>query len=276
MSKPKAQALRAIEDHLRSAARYFSAVGVGGLTSVVASKLLKRSMHLHQVTRSDVRHPFQLRLPSSDVPTYCEVFLHRDYEFETRRAPRVIVDAGANIGLSAIFFANLFPEARIIALEPEDSNFALLAANVAPYPQITARHAALWHENKLISLVDPGLGNWGFMTQDSAQGAFEGEPVGLVQALTLDALMRDYDLDRIDLLKLDIEGAEREVLGDPKAWIDRVDAMVVELHDRLKPGCSRNFYLATHAFELEWSRGLLAGVARADSCIAGFGTRSSS
>jgi FkbM family methyltransferase len=181
----------------------------------------------------------------------------------------------ANVGLSAIFFANLFPEARIIALEPESSNFEMLAANVAPYPKITPLRAALWHENKRISLVDPGLGKWGFITHDETESAFAGTPNGLVQALTLDRLMDDYGLDHIDLLKLDIEGAEREVFDTPGAWIDRVDAILVELHDRLKPGCSRNFYVATRGFELEWSKGQVIGVAREHSAVIGASRRRS-
>ena len=266
MSTPRRARLRAIEDHLYSAACYLRAVGVGGIASAFTSRLRSQSMIIHEMKRDDVRHPFHLRLPSTDVPTYCEVFLRRDYAFEAQRAPQVIVDAGANIGLSAIFFANLFPDARIYALEPEPSNFQMLLKNVAPYEQITALNVALWNENKLISLVDPGLGEWGFMTEDAAHGALER---GLVQALTLDRLIQDHQLDRIDLLKLDVEGAEREVFSDPGAWIDRVDAMIVELHDRMKPGCSRNFYLATQAFELEWMRGPLVGVARAQSCASG-------
>jgi FkbM family methyltransferase len=258
--------LRDSEDHLRSAARYISTVGVGGLASALAGKVTQTPRRC-KLTQREIRHPLQLRLPSSDVPTYCQIFVDRDYDFEVRRPPRVIVDAGANIGLAAVLFANRYPDAKIIAIEPETSNFELLALNVAPYPQIIPLHAALWNENRPISLVDPGLGKWGFMTHDEASGLVLGKPCGLVQGLTVDQVMRDHKLERIDILKLDIEGAEREVLESAGPWIDRVDAMLVELHDRMKPGCSRSFYNATNVFDDEWSQGENHCVTRNGACL---------
>ena len=89
----------------------------------------------------------------------------RNTDFEVEKPPRTLVDAGANIGLASLYFANRFPSANIIAIEPEQSNFDLLRKNVAPYETITPIRAALWHENGIIKLVDPErLGKWGFMT----------------------------------------------------------------------------------------------------------------
>ena len=70
------------------------------------------------------------------------------YDSGFRPAPRVVVDAGANIGLSTVFFANKFPQAKIVAIEPEPSNFAMLRDNVAPYPNVTPVQAALWKEDR--------------------------------------------------------------------------------------------------------------------------------
>jgi hypothetical protein len=67
-------------------------------------------------------------------------------------------------------------------------------------------------------------------------------------------LMRSFDLDHIDVLKLDIEGSEKEVFEDSAEWIDRVSAIAIELHDRFKSGCSRAFYAATTGFAHEVTR----------------------
>lgn len=67
--------------------------------------------------------------------------------------------------------------------------------------------------------------------------------------------MRDYKLNHIEILKIDIEGAEKEVCESASAWIDKVGMMAIELHDRHKAGCSRSFYNATNGFDAEINRG---------------------
>jgi hypothetical protein len=67
--------------------------------------------------------------------------------------------------------------------------------------------------------------------------------------------MSDYEVDRVNLLKLDIEGSEKEVFSNARPWIDRVDAISIELHDRFKPGCTRAFFGAVTDFPIELRRG---------------------
>jgi hypothetical protein len=74
--------------------------------------------------------------------------------------------------------------------------------------------------------------------------------------------MSKHDLSWVDLLKVDIEGAEKEVFSSPDEWIGSVSAIAIELHDRLKMGCSRSFYAAVTAFPIEQRRGENVFVAR--------------
>jgi hypothetical protein len=67
--------------------------------------------------------------------------------------------------------------------------------------------------------------------------------------------MNDYNLTSIDILKIDIEGAEKEVFEDSSLWIDKVDSLIVELHERMKPGCNRTFYCGSNGFVDEWKNG---------------------
>lgn len=247
---------------------YQHVVGLRGLLSAARGKAARTPMLL-EMRRPDVRFPFFLRVPTSDVCVFEQVLIHGEYDFEVERAPATIIDAGANIGLASIFFANRFPEARIVAIEPEEGNFDILVKNVAPYGNIVPLRAALWHENRKIHLVDPCLGHWGFMTQDAGDGEKRfGRTLDLVQALTMDRILRDHGIDHVDILKIDIEGAEREVFRDPSAWLDKVDALIVELHERLKPGCNRSFYASTHGFDREWLQGENVYLARSRSCLA--------
>jgi len=99
--------------------------------------------------------------------------------------------------------------------------------------------------------MDPGLGKWGFMTQENNSEEEYGDIFHIVQGITIDKIMDDYGLDRISILKVDIEGAEREVFMDSSQWLDKVDALIVELHGRMKLGCNRVFYNGTNGFDTE-------------------------
>ncbi len=240
---------------IRELKHYRAVLGYRGVLCALRARFANSPVRC-TVRRQDCLHPFRLRLPSSDVPTYQQVFTAREYDFEVAEQPKVIVDAGANIGLAALYFANRFPGAKIIALEPERENFALLRENAAPYPRVVPVQAALWNRNEEINVVDPGLGSWGFMTE-SAAGAerVPAKPCHTVPAMTVDRIMRDHGLVRIDILKIDIEGAEKEVFSDTSAWIDKVDAIIIELHDRMKPGCEKSFLAGAIGFDRRWTQG---------------------
>ncbi len=73
--------------------------------------------------------------------------------------------------------------------------------------------------------------------------------------MTVERIMSEYGLEKIDLLKIDIEGAEKEVFSETSNWIGLVDSIVVELHERLRGGCNRSFYRGSEGFALEWMQG---------------------
>lgn len=234
---------------------YYSTFGIDGVTKAVKAKLTNSNV-LMAVNRPGIRYPFYLRCGTSDIPTFDKIFLNQEYDFIVKKCPKVIVDAGANIGLASIYFANRYPESKIIAIEPEASNYEMLKMNVVPYSNVIPLHAALWDKNEEISLVDPGLGTSGFMTKGKdSQEEYLGKMCHKVRGMTVDKVMADNGLERIDILKIDIEGAEREVFRDPSAWMRKVDALIVELHERMKSGCNRSFYNGSNGFDDEWMHG---------------------
>jgi FkbM family methyltransferase len=234
---------------------YFKTLGFRGFLWSIIAKLSNSTIYF-QLNRQDCKHPFLLRIPSSDIPTYKQIFIKEDYNFLVEKQPETIVDAGANIGLSSIYFANKYPDAKIIALEPEQSNFELLKRNVAPYSHIIPVQAAVWNKNEEIHLIDPGLGKWGFMTEMKlTTEKLPGKICHPVMAMTIDKIMKDYALAKIDILKIDIEGAEREVFSDTSSWIEKIDSIIIELHERMKAGCNRSFFLGSNGFDQEWQQG---------------------
>ncbi|UCG14639.1 MAG: FkbM family methyltransferase [Deltaproteobacteria bacterium] len=232
---------------------YCRIFGFRGIYFVLEAKLLTTSKEVEAKVPS-IRDPLTLRLKTSDIGTYLQVFINQDYDFTIAETPRMILDAGANIGLTSIYFTHKFPEATILAMEPEESNFAVLEKNTAPYRRIIPSQAALWCENTWIDLIDPGLGKWGFQTYN----VNDNNAISVrhkVQGMTVDKIMQDQGIEFIDILKMDIEGAEKEVFQDPSKWIDKVGVLIVELHEHLKTGCNRSFYNATNNFDIERKKG---------------------
>ena len=242
--------------------KYYKSYGYRGLFVAAKSKFLTKPIKA-KVKPPRISCPFFLRVNTSDIPTYHQVFINSDYECEISKYPKVIIDAGANVGFASIFFANRYPESKVLSIEPELSNFTLLKHNVMPYPNVVPIRAALWKDNADVEIIDPGLGHWGFQTKDS--GKILSEPLlGKVPGITVDKIMMDYHVEYVDILKIDIEGAEKEVFENVSKWINMVGVMIIELHDRLRPGCSQIFYNATINFDFEFKRGENIFLARKD------------
>jgi FkbM family methyltransferase len=210
--------------------------------------------------------PLVLRVGTSDVMVFNDIYRGEEYAWNFGSAPNVIVDAGAYTGLSTSFFASRYPNATIIAIEPDEQNFELLVQNTARYPNVRAVRAALWAESGYVTLTDPGDDAWGLRLQESVTGEDKSANRGIsVRAITMADIMRDFELKKIDLLKVDIEGSEKEVFDAADSWIAAIDAICVELHDRFKVGCSESFFNAVKDFGIELRRGEDVLVAREQS-----------
>jgi FkbM family methyltransferase len=183
----------------------------------------------------ELAHPVFIRAKSSDEYAFRQIFVNKEYEFKPEMPITTVIDAGANIGLAAAYFVNQFPGCRIICLEPEPKNFELLQKNIAPYPTITGVQKGVWNKSTNLKIVDSGLGNWGFTVQEVEQ-----EEPGVIKAVSLNDIMKQYNLDSLDIVKMDIEGSEKEVLeaGDASEWLSRCKILVIEIHDRMKKGTS--------------------------------------
>lgn len=208
-----------------------------------------------------------LRLGSSDISVFNGIFRWEEYRWELAQQPRTIVDGGAYIGLSAIYFTMRYPGVRVIAVEASARNFELLLRNTSAFPNIEPVHAALWPQSGSLVLSDPGSGLWGLQVRQPA-APLSGElnsavkQAESVRAITIEDIIREYDLRNIDLLKVDIEGAEKELFSAAGSWLPQVDAICIELHDRFKPGCTRTFFAAVPDFSVEARKGENVLVAR--------------
>lgn len=178
-----------------------------------------------------------IRTGTSDLRCFDKVFVDEEYTIPFEINPELIVDAGANIGLASLFFAEKFPQAKIIAIEPEPSNYELLVQNCWGITTVTSLHAAVWNNNASLRIANPDADKWAFAVKECPNG------VSAIRSLTIPEILALSGHDTIDILKLDVEGAERELFCDGcEEWLPRVKMIIIELHDRYKPGCSRKVY----------------------------------
>lgn len=173
------------------------------------------------------------QLPA-DLKVYDEVFRDREYDANVGD-PRFIIDVGAHIGCVTALYAMRYPKAKIIAVELDGDNFKMLKRNTSAFPNVVPIHAALWsHSNAGMRIENPGADTWSYR-------AAEG---GDIRGMTVHEIMAAYRADAVDLLKVDIEGNEKDVLEHSAPWMHKVKAMVIELHERHKAGVEAAFEIA--------------------------------
>ncbi len=151
-----------------------------------------------------------------------ELFIEKTYDITTATDTPYIIDCGANIGLSCLFLKRLYPRSRVVAFEPDPQIFTVLQRNMAAFnlSDVTLHNKAIWNaETTLDFCVEGGL---------SGRLVKPGDMQNIVQVPTV--RLRDFLNQPVDLLKIDIEGAETDVLRDCADNLHNVKALFVEYH----------------------------------------------
>jgi len=198
---------------------------------------------------SFLKFPVYIRNIKSDILTFEQIFVNKEYDIKVPFEPKIIVDLGANVGYASILFANRFPKAKIFALEPEENNFDIAKKNVELYPNITLLRGAVWDKSEQINIVDKGYGEAAYIVE-------KGRGEHTVKAYTIPELMHLAGENYIDILKIDIEGSEKEIFENGfEEWIPYTKIIVIETHDRYKPGTSKAVFntIGKYDFSLEIS-----------------------
>lgn len=178
------------------------------------------------------RHPVSIRAGTSDFSVFRQIFVRREYApLDDLGDVATVVDLGANVGYSAIWFLEAFPACRVIAVEPDPGNFAALQRNLAPYGErAVCLRAGVWSHDCHLRLVDEPFRDGGEWARQVVECGSD-EP-GALRGLGLAQLLDAHGIGRVDLLKCDIEGAEVVLFGPSCAsWLDRIAAIAIELHD---------------------------------------------
>lgn len=232
----------------------------------------KADLSLRKLWLSGYGKWIYLRKKRSDRAIFWQCLVMRQYDM--RRFPRhssalvdryesllaerevpLIIDCGGNIGLSAVWFAEVFPHARIVVVEPDEENFSLLLKNVAAYGErITVVQGGVWPRNERLRLGEQGRGTAGGMVVP-ANGQ---EASGDVLAYTIDELLEMESAATPLLIKIDIEGSQKELFSENTGWLRQFPCVIMELEDWLFPwkGTSTGFFSCASKLPMDY---LIAG-----------------
>jgi FkbM family methyltransferase len=184
-----------------------------------------------------------LRARTTDIDIFQQIFIMGDCAVPLTIAPGLIIDGGAHIGCSVVYFARRYPCATIIAIEAHRDNFEILKTNAAPYANVTCIHGAVWGSDRSLRVRDSTADPWAFSVEPVEANHRTAD--ANVRAFTIGTVLAMSGHDRVGLLKLDIEGAEHDVFSTGyESWLSKTDAINIELHDRLQPGCTEVFNAA--------------------------------
>ncbi|MFM8591734.1 MAG: FkbM family methyltransferase [Sphingomonadales bacterium] len=188
---------------------------------------------------------FFLRPNTTDFSTYQHVFENKQYDIKIPFSPTTIIDGGANIGLSSIYFAIRFPTTSIFAIEPDQQNFYLLEACTKPFKNIKCLQGAIWPKTGYVQIIDEEADKNSFQVKWTEQIEEKSIP-----AISMGSLLKKYNLPTLDIVKLDVEGAEKEIFSaNVDEWLPFTRILIIELHDNMRPGCSRSVFNAIINYE---------------------------
>ena len=182
----------------------------------------------------------RVRDNNSDLVMFEQVFVRKDYEFDIGFEPRTIVDAGANAGYASLYFHRKYPNARIVAIEPDSENCDTLRFNVGKITNVQVLEGGLWSSRQALEVTNTDSPKCMVSLKPAAN------PVrGSIEGYGVPDIMRMMDTEVIDLLKVDIEGGELELFSENfLPWISKVRVFIIEFYDRVRPGCAAAFYSA--------------------------------
>jgi FkbM family methyltransferase len=207
--------------HSRDMANRHFAADAAVIGRKAARQLVDSTLSMSRLRRVNLpgyHHPLYFRPHTSDVQVIRQVFVQREYAaVEKLTDVRLIIDGGANIGCTSFFLLHAYPDARLIAVEPDAGNMAVCKKNLARFrSRVTFVQAGIWENDAPLKVV---RGEY----RDGQAWSFQVRPCESYdrydfRGVTIGELLRTSGCDRIDLLKMDIEGAEEVVFA-----ADRLD-----------------------------------------------------
>jgi FkbM family methyltransferase len=190
-----------------------------------------------------------LRNKFADKITFKQVFIEGQYNFHIPFTPTTILDGGANIGLASVYFSHRYPSASIVAVEPSLENFNVFEKNIVNFSNVKSKLGGIWNDNKHLSIINSKENDNAFMVEE-----VNASTPGSIPAYSISSIMQEMNWSTIDLLKLDIEGSEKEVFEkNYESWLPHTKMIIVEVHDHMRKGAAKSVFAATNKYNFSFS-----------------------
>lgn len=233
-------------------------------------KFRKLTSNIFQIINGDKTPSFLLRKRTSDLLVFNQVILKEEYRtlcelvdtFYSADKIECIIDAGANIGITSLYLSNIFNNAKLIAVEPSEGNFLVLKTNILhnENSRVIPFNNALWFECDVLRISN----NFRDGQEWSLKVTHDSSGQGSINAITLKEIIIRGNVKIIDILKIDIEGSERELLNNSEFLnlLKDVKFLAIELHEEMVDKIQVINLLQSIGFELIYKGETLFGVNR--------------
>ena len=203
---------------------------VGGAAPLFWNWMAHRGA-IRSVKPRHAAHRLAYRVGSSDLDVLRQIFIDREYApLCDLQHVGLVVDCGANVGYSSAFFLSTFPSCRVVAIEPDPGNFAMLERNLRAFgDRVALVRGGIWSCSLPLKISHTRYRDGREWTVQVRPCSETEEPD--LQGIGMESLASRFAGERISLLKMDVEGAEAIVFAGDVDWLDRVDAIAIELHD---------------------------------------------
>jgi FkbM family methyltransferase len=229
---------------LATVLRILKTLGIRGSVQFLLARL---RTGLHSIPVRRLKRSIWVRGRTSDLWVLNTVIACEEYRGFISTPPRTIIDAGANIGCASVYWKSRFPNASIVALEPDPENHSIALKNVEGLADVVVLKAGLWSSRTRLRITNPDAWKYAIRVEECESGGIQSESV--------ESILSSFAWPQVDVLKMDIEGSEVEVLSNNiDGWIHRVNTLIIELHQDIAPGGARALCaaLAKEDFRISW------------------------
>lgn len=236
------------------------------LLYLIEQSLPKKSDVMKKYLVPGYSKPVHLRKTISDHSIFWQCIVLRQYDFSRfvqsnqlvttyremvkQGVTPLIIDCGGNIGLSSLYFATVFPEAKIYVVEPDKDNFEMIKMNAVSFgDRVTPLKGGIWNESGCLRITNPESGSAAFrvdVVDDNSDDA--------IRAYTIEEICTLAGVHSPLIVKIDIEGAQINLFKDHTEWVARTHLIMLELDDWLMPwrGTSRPFFRAVSQYPFDY------------------------
>jgi len=204
--------------------------------------------------RSPIRGEITLRETGTDLLTFDEVVVEEVYKsvLPYLHECQHVVDLGANIGLTSLYFATHYPACKIVAVEPNSGTYDLLCANLSGLVKAgrcKTLKAAIWGSETVLIADQPENPEHysAFATREASGPVSSGDEIS---GMPLKQIMAEAGFERIDLLKVDVEGAEVELFKGDLEWLRSLKCIAIEFHEGSREVIGFDQIMAHYGFRI--------------------------